>query len=167
MIKRHTTDGLPFDGTNGQDKHGHYVLYVDGNNNGNFTESSDRIVEIHYEPKNTGKVKIKVRAADSQAVISDNGQNNWGESKGEGGLRMEFALSWEDLGIDLGDVIRMYLISYKGKVGDPEIKDRLPDSGDIQWSPASIFGPVLLAIITGFGIFVIWWFRGRRTWNSG
>jgi hypothetical protein len=167
MIKRHTTDGDPFDGDNGQEKHGHYLLYIDGNNNGDFTESSDRIVEIHYDPKKDGQVKVKVRAADSPAVISDTSQNNWGETKGEGGLRVEFGLSWDDLGIDLGDVIRMYLISYKGKVHDPEERDRLPDTGDIQWSPASIFGPVLLAIVTGFGIFVIWWYRGRRTWTSG
>jgi len=167
MIKRQTTDGLPFDGTNGQDKHLHYLLYVDTNNNGDFTESGDRIIEIHYDPKHNGEVKVKVRAADSNRVISDTGNNTWGENTGEGGLRFEFAISWDDLGISLGDVIRMYVISYKGKVGNPDLKDRLPDSGDVQWSPASIFGPVLLAIITGFGIFIIWWLRGRRIWTSG
>lgn len=167
MIKRHTKDGDPFDGTNGQDKHGHYILFIDGNDNGNFTESSDRKVEVHYDPKKDGQVKIKVRRADDDSVISDSGQNLWGETVGEGGLRVEFALDWNDLGLNLGDVIRMYVISYKGKVGNPDEKDRMPDSGDVQWSPASIFGPVLLAIVMGLGVFVIWWFRGRRTWTSG
>lgn len=167
MIKRHTTDGNPFDGENGQDKDGKFILYIDGNNDDDFFSPSDRHIEIKHEPDNGGRVKVKVRQGDNNGLISDTGWNDWGETEGEGGLRLEFALSWADLGISLGDVIRMYLISYKGKVGNPDEKDRLPDSGDIQWSPASIFGPVLLALVTGFGIFVIWWFRGRRTWTSG
>lgn len=167
MIKRHTKDGDPFDGDNGQDKEGKFILFIDGNNNGVFTDPSDRKIEIKHEPRNGGRVKVKVRRADNDGVISDSGWNNWGETEGEGGLRLEFAIDWDDLGISLGDVIRMYVVSYKGKVGNPDGKDRLPDSGDVQWSPASIFGPILLAIITGFGIVVIWWFRGRHTWNSG
>ncbi len=167
MIKRHTEDDASFDGENGQDKDGKYILFIDGNNDGDFSGSSDRLVEIKYEPKKNGRVRVKVRQADNTNVISNSGWNNWGETRGEGGLRMEFALSWDDLDISLGDVIRMYVISYSGNVNNPDEKDRLPDSGDVQWSPASIFGPVLLAIITGFGIVVIWWFRGRRTWNSG
>ncbi len=167
MIKRYTTDGDPFDGDNEQKKDGKFMLYIDTNNDGVFTGSVDRKVEIKHKPRWGGRVKVKVRQADNNNVISDSGWNNWGETKGEGGLRLEFALSWDDLGISLGDVIRMYVISYKGGVGNPNVRDRLPDSGDVQWSPASIFGPVLLAIVTGFGIFVIWWFRGRRTWTSG
>ncbi len=165
MVKRHTQDGDPFDGTNEQDEDGKFFLFVDTNNNGIFTDSGDRTVEIKYEPDNGGRVKVRVRQGASDAVISDSGWNDWGETEGEGGLRLEFALDWNDLGIALGDVIRMYLVSYEGRNHD--IEDRLPDSGDVQWSPASIFGPVLLAIVTGFGIFVIWWFRGRRTWTSG
>lgn len=167
MIKRHTEDGAPFDGSNGQDKHGKFILYIDGNNDGDFTGSSDRLVEIKHEPKKQGRVKVKVREADDSSVISDSGWIESGETKGEGGLRVEFALSWADLGISLGDVIRMYVISYNESVSDPEVQDRMPDSGDVQWSPASIFGPVLLGVITGFGILAIWWFRGRRVWNSG
>lgn len=165
MIKRHTQDGLPFDGSNENDKRGKFYLYVDTNNNGTFNESGDRKVEITHESNNGGRVKVKVRQADNDSIISDSGWNDWGESEGEGGLRAEFALSWTDLGISLGDVIRMYVVTYGGK--NKDVKDRLPDSGDIQWSPASIFGPILLALITGFGIFIIWWFRGRRLWTSG
>ncbi|MCH7970274.1 MAG: hypothetical protein IH960_04425 [Chloroflexi bacterium] len=167
MIKRHTKDGEPFDGDNGQDKTGKYILFIDGNNDGDFSGPSDRLVEIKYEPKKKGRVRIKVRRADNSKVINNSDWIESGETKGEGGLRVEFALDWDDLGISLGDVIRMYVISYGKKVNKPDIRDRLPDSGDVQWSPASIFGPVLLGVITGFGILVVWWFRGRRTWNSG
>ena len=165
MITRHTQDGVPFDGTNANDKKGKFYLFIDTNNNGDFGESGDRKIEITHESNNGGRVKVKVRQSDNNSIISDSGWNFWGESEGAGGLRFEFALDWGDLGISLGDVIRMYLNTYGGKNND--FKDRLPDSGDVQWSPASIFGPVLLAIITGGGIFVIWWYRGRRTWTSG
>jgi len=167
MIKRHTRDGEPFEGGKGQDKHGNYILYIDGNDDGDYTGPSDRLVEIKYEPKKKGRVKVKVRRANDAKVISDSGWVESGETKGEGGLRAEFALSWDDLGISLGDVIRMYVVSYKKSVKDPDVHDRLPDSGDIQWSPASIFGPILLGFITGFGILVVWWFRGRHVWTSG
>ena len=167
MIKRHTRDGNPFDGSNGQKKDGKFLLIIDVNDNGVFTDSVDRNIEIKHEPDNGGQVKVKVRRADNNEVISDSGWNSWGETEGEGGLRVEFALDWDDIGLNFGDVIRMYLISYKGNVASPEGKDRLPDSGDVQWSPASIFGPILLGIVTAFGILVIWWLRGRRVWNSG
>ena len=169
MIKRHTDDDDcdPFDGDNEQEDDGKFILFIDTNNNGNFFEAGDRKVEIKHEPEDGGRVRVKVRRADDNGVISDSGWNDWGETEGEGGLRLEFALDWNDLGISLGDVIRMYLTTYSGGLGNPSIKDRLPDSGDVQWSPASIFGPVMLAIVTGLGIFVIWWFRGRRIWTSG
>ena len=167
MIKRHTEECDPFDGDNDLEDDGKFILFIDANNDGDFTTSSDRKVEIKHEPDNSGRVKVKVRQADNDNVISDSGWNNWGESEGQGGLRAEFALSWSDLGISLGDVIRMYVISYSGTVGNPNERDRLPDSGDVQWSPASIFGPILLALVTGLGIFVIWWFRGRKIWTSG
>lgn len=167
MIKRQTRDGAPFDGTNGQDQDGQFILFIDGNNDGDFTGPSDRIVEIKHEPGNGGVVRLKVRLAEQPSVILNAGWSKWGETSGEGGLRLEFAVNWSDLGISLGDVIRMYVVSYSQNISNPNVTDRLPDSGDIQWSPASIFGPVLLGLITGFGILVVWWFRGRRIWNSG
>ena len=167
MIKRHTIECAPFDGGNEQEKDAKFILYIDGNNDGDFTSSSDREIEIKHDPDNGGAVKVKVRFAHNDNTISDSGWNNWGESDGEGGLRLEFALSWDDLGISLGDVIRMYVISYSGSVSNPNERDRLPDSGDIQWSPASIFGPIILALVTGLGVFAIWWFRGRHIWTSG
>ncbi len=166
MIKRHTPDGLPFSGANWQNAAGTYILYIDTNDDGVFTSSGDRKVEIRHEPNNGGRVRVKVRFAHNNNVISNTGWNNWGETKAEGGLRAEFALDWDDLGISLGAVIRMYLVSYSNTVGNPNERDRLPDSGDVQWSPASIFGPILLAVVTGLGIVVIWWFRGRRVWGK-
>ena len=167
MIKRHTTDGLPFDGTNGQKKAVKYILFVDVNNDGDYTDDADRLVEVRYHPKATeGKTRVKVRSPTSKRVISDLGNQDWGETVGEGGLRVEFAVDWDDLGFNFGGAIRFYAISFEGGRKSPKIKDRIPDgAGDIQWSPASIFGPLMLTILFGVGVAAIWWFRGRRVWR--
>jgi hypothetical protein len=43
--------------------------------------------------------------------------------------------------------------------------DRVPDSGDIQWSPVSIFGYPLLITLMVVAIICIWYFAGRKHWN--
>lgn len=166
MIERRTTDEKPFDGSNGQSKSSNYILYVDTNNDGDVTDSDDRHVQVTYSPKNhTGKVRVKVYSATSSTKISDTGWKDTGESRTEGGLRFEFAVDWDDLGIDFGEVIRMHLIEYEGSKNNPDVDDRLPNTGDIQWSPASILGPWLLAGAMILGILVIWQLKGRRLWT--
>ena len=72
---------------------------------------------------------------------------------------MEFAVSWEDLGVSFGQPIRMIVVS--------DHNDRLPDTGDIQWSPASILGiPVLIGLFI-LGVIALWWFKGRHVWSRG
>jgi hypothetical protein len=165
MIMRRTTDQQPFNGSNGQAYESEYILYVDANNDGDFHDGGDRRVRISYDPDwSSGEVRVKVYSATSTNVISDTYWHDWGESRSEGGLRLEFAVSWDDLGIQFGQVIRMYLVEYEGWISDPDVDDRLPNSGNVQWSPASILGPWLLAAAMVLGIVVIWYFRGRRVW---
>jgi hypothetical protein len=172
MVQRQTTDGQPFNGSNGLTSDGDYILYVDANNNGNYGEVSDRVVRLEYNPRNhDSRVRARVYRLEEEEdndleLISDSGWNDWGETKGEGGLRFEFAVTWDDLGLNFGEAMRMYLISYTGNVKNPDVRDRLPDgNADIQWSPASILGPWLLAGAFTLGIIAIWWFRGRYAWN--
>ena len=40
--------------------------------------------------------------------------------------------------------------------------DRLPDSGDIQWSPASILGYALLGMLLGVTAIVFWRIKIRK-----
>ena len=131
MISRYTTDGDPFDGTNGQTKSVKYFIWIDTNDNGNFEESGDRLVEIAYDPKATeGKTTVKVKSAAGGGWLYDSGNQDWGDTDGEGGLRTEFRVAWTDLNISFGQSTRMYAESVSGKANNQ--KDRIPDSGDIQ-----------------------------------
>lgn len=168
MIERHTENGQPFDGDNGQSNSARYILYIDTNNNGSYSDPADRRAIISYDPKNSeGRTKVKVYPANSNSKIADSGWNDWGETRGEGGLRVEFPLDWNDLGISFGGVIRMYAVSYDGSSNSPDIRDRAPDgNADIQWSPASVLGPLLLGAAGAFGIVFIWFLsRRRRLWT--
>jgi hypothetical protein len=167
MIERHTTDGQAYNGSNGQTKGARYVLYVDVNNNGNYSDGADRLVQVNYIPKHfSGQVRVRVRHANTYQKISDTGWNDWGQNRDEGGLKFEFPVSWDDLGFGFGGVVRMYAASYLGPVDLHLERDRVPDgSADVQWSPASILGPWLLAGAAFLGILAIWFFRGRRVWT--
>ena len=46
------------------------------------------------------------------------------------------------------------------------IIDRVPDSGDVQWSPVAVLGYPLLVAVMLLGGTAIWYFTGRRKWNS-
>lgn len=168
MLERHTRNGEPYNGSNGQRSWARYIVYIDTNNNGNYEESGDRRAVVTYVPRrNRSLVNVKIYPANSFSKISDSGWNDWGESRNEGGLKVEFALDWEDLGIEFGDVIRMYAVSFTGLSGFPNIVDRVPDGGaDIQWSPASVLGPWLLGAASVGGIAVIWFLsRRRKLWT--
>ena len=167
MVERHTTDGLVLGGGNGQTAKLDFILYVDVNDDGNFTTSEDRLVQVNYVPEASGgQARVRVRYADTAAKIFDSGWYDWGDTISEGGLRFEFPVAWSDLGFSFGSVVRMYGVSYDGTVASPVINDRIPDgTGDVQWSPASILGLWLLAALGALGILAIWYFRGRRVWT--
>lgn len=168
MIERHTKDGEPLNASNGQKSIARYVLYVDTNNDGDYTDSGDRRAVIFYLPRNNSSfVNVKVYPANSTSKIYDSGWNDWGDSRQEGGLRVEFALDWDDLGISFGGVIRMYAVSFNGVFIFPFDVDRVPDgNADVQWSPASVLGPWLLGAAGGLGALFIWYLsRRRRLWT--
>lgn len=168
MIERHTRDGQPFNGENGQTFWARYMLHIDANNNGDYSESEDRRAVITYVPgNNSSMVNVKVYPANSLNKVFDSGWNDWGDSRSEGGLRVEFPLDWDDLGISFGGVIRMYATSFNGLSVFPVITDRVPDgNADIQWSPASVLGPWLLGGASVAGIVLIWLLsRRRRLWT--
>ena len=168
MLERHTTDGQPFDGTNGQGWYARYLIYIDTNNNGDYDDDGDRRAVITYIARtHNSLVNVKIYPPNSFRKISDSGWHDWGESRSEGGLRVEFPLDWDDLGIEFGDVIRLYAVSFSGLSIHPNVRDRVPDGdADIQWSPASVLGPWLLAAGSVAGIAVIWYVsRRRKLWT--
>lgn len=172
-----------------------YIVYFDADNDGNFDEHVDRAVVVYYDPKNhNSKVSVEVRYADNWHLISSSENNDWGESNDEGGGKVEFAASFADLGFATGQTIRMYAVSYAllldmsksmatdesiDKNGEDTVElnlddkdslfhptDRVPDKGDIQWSPVPVLGyPLLIVVVVG-GVLLIWYFKGRHMWHS-
>ena len=139
----------------GQDKNARYSLHLDMNDNGNFTDAVDRIVEVRYAPgPHRSWVETRVRRADDNHLIAINRFRDWGETTAEGGSRVEFGVPHTDLGFSFGSVFRMYVES--------SFDDRAPDAGDVQWSAIPILGYVGVGIALLLGGFAIWWFRLRE-----
>ena len=139
----------------GSDKKVKYVVHIDTNSNGVFSDNIDREVVVDYRPRdNDSHVDVKVRYGDTQATISQTKNNDWGESKNDGGRYVEFQASFADLGLVLNQAIRFYVTTHSEK-------DRAPDAGDIQWSVVNIFGyPLLIGLMFG-AILILWRRRGR------
>lgn len=141
-----------------------YVVYVDTNNNGTFTENVDREVVVDYDGlAASSDVGVTVRFADTDATISQLLAQDLGESDAEGARSVEFRASFADLGIVANQTIRMYVESFRYQA--PQSKDLAPDTGDIQWSPVNVLGYATLAALGLIGIGLVWWFRGRRIWQ--
>lgn len=170
-----------------------YIVYLDANNNGHFSDHDDRAIVVEYRPKKKdSKVSVEVRRADNWRLIDRSNNNDWGESLDEGAARVEFGVSFKVLGIGIGQTIRMYAASFASQSGGsqsfgeegaveeeseavadlqdhqhlPWPDDRIPDSGDVQWSPVSILGYSILGVVMVGGIVSLWYFKGRHTWRS-
>ena len=161
MIERHPAqnedegknDNEDADGSE-QTKKVKYTIYIDADNNGNFTEEEDRRVLVDYQPRNNDSiVRVRVkRGRGGMTISSING--DWGESEAEGGQRVELQVSWDDLGITRGDVIRMYVES--------NWNDRVPDSGDIQLSSVTVLGYWILGILLMGSALTFWYIKRKR-----
>lgn len=168
MIERHTANGQPYNGGNGQAFWARYQLFIDTNNNGSYTDNDDRRAVIMYVPlNNSGLTNVKLYPANSNSKLYDSGWNDWGETWSDGGRKVEFALDWDDLGISFGGVIRMYATSFHGLSSSSSVADRVPDgNADIQWSPASVLGMWVLAAAGVGGAVFIWFLsKRRRLWT--
>ena len=134
-----------------------YKIYVDTNNDGSFGSDVDRVVSIDYNPnQNNSNVQVGVSKPSGQSTSSNSG--DWGDSIREGGLRVEARASFAALGISARQTIRMYAAV--------ENRDRVPDTGDIQFSPIPILDYPLLSLVVVGAIGFVWWKRGRFAWKG-
>lgn len=141
----------------------YYFVYLDTNNDGDYTDAQDRLLQAYYNPKNnTGEVTVTVFGGTGSQISQNSG--NWGESKSQGGSRAEWRASLSDLGIDTHQTVNMYAGASQNQ--NQSNLDRVPDSGDITWSPIPALGwPWLTAIIIVV-IIVAWQTRGRFKWRQ-
>ena len=116
-----------------------YRLNLDINDNGVYHNGVDRYVLVTYSPFLKGLETVSVYKGNDQLVNIHSGF--WGESGIAGGQKCEFAISTQDLSNYPGQSMRMYLNSIY------LINDRVPNTGDIQWSPIPILGTWWLAIV--------------------
>ncbi|NLW91915.1 MAG: hypothetical protein GXY34_10015 [Syntrophomonadaceae bacterium] len=119
----------------------HFILYIDGNDNGNYGDKHDYYIDIEYKPL-LGSVDVDVYDRKGKPVASyiQNGGQIAGVDK------VEFSVPMTDLGIiPPSQTIRMYVVGV-------ESHDRVPNGGDIQWSPIPIMPSWLLATIFVAGL---------------
>lgn len=121
-----------------------YRLFLDINDDGIYNGATDAYADITYSPYVYGLVVAYTYRSDGTSLGSTTGY--WGETNARGGRRCEFSVSMEKLGIYPAQPIRMYITSNG---------DRVPDSGDIQWSPIPIMplwaliSIFVMALLTG------------------
>ena len=121
-----------------------YRLFLDINDDGAYNGATDAYVDIFYSPYFSGLVIAYTYRSDGTLLGSTTGY--WGDTVARGGRKCEFSVSMEKLGIYPAQPIRMYITSNG---------DRVPDSGDIQWSPIPIMplwaliSIFVMAVLTG------------------
>jgi hypothetical protein len=161
-----------------------YVLLIDTDNNGNFDDAVDRVLEADYHPENNGsKVKAWVYDLNDKtgATRTELYKNlDWGESINEGGHCVEWRVSLsDDLGVLPGNALRVKLLSLEHGVKIEKlcqnisncnvvtkilenVSDRAPDGGgDIQWTPANALGWSLLTVVMVGGVGLLWYQRRK------
>ncbi|RME45566.1 MAG: hypothetical protein D6791_10415 [Chloroflexi bacterium] len=129
-------------------------LHVDTNNNGNYDERIDRLVEIRYQP-NLVDSTVNVSLFDGAGTFLTEAANDtdWGESVREGARRVEWVNTFKQLGIIQGQVIRMQL----AVISDDTVSDSMLE---LQWSPADALGARLAGLLGVAG--AIWLAYQRR-----
>jgi hypothetical protein len=125
-------------------------LFIDTNNNGLVTESSDRIVEVRYHPNQGGRTYVDLYDGTGAFLKQVAYQVSWGEA-GKAS-KVEWGVTFSDLGIAPYQTIRMQLVSYKGT----QVSDTV---AEVQWSPADALGWYLLVFL---GIIGLSWLYQRR-----
>lgn len=124
-----------------------YKFYIDTNDDGNYGSAGDRTAEVIYKPKGNGSdVTLTLYDGTGSRIETIADRVDWGESKSDGGTRVEWGIAFDKLGIAPFQTISMRLESTPGQSGGPSA-DSAPA---VQWSPADILGvQVLLVVLVG------------------
>jgi uncharacterized membrane protein len=120
-------------------------LAIDTDNDGVYNEPNDRVITINYwmvPPKS--KVEINLYDGTGQYLKSVAKNVDWGETRP--GRRVEWGVSFVDLGIVPNQTLRMILTSLNGSNPDDS-------TSETQWSPADALGwpLIVLLVLAGSG----------------
>lgn len=115
-------------------------LLVDTNLDG----AIDRVVQVNYQPQQfESKVDVAVYDGAGNFLEQIATGADWGSSKTEGALLVEWGVTFAQLGIQPGQHISMKLTTSPGQ--SPTTSDESPE---VTWSPATALGWPLLALVT-------------------
>lgn len=131
-------------------------LFIDTNNNGNYNEPQDRRVFVRYQPKNNrSQVDVEVYDGTGGFVAQIAHNADWGESRREGGKRVEWGVPFDVLGIVPGQTMLVFAATTHNKH-----PDRIEDTTqEVQWSPANALGWPLIGAVAVGGALVLAWRR--------
>jgi hypothetical protein len=131
-----------------------------------YDTAADWQLTCHYDPDEANNALVRIFRGD-QSLRDDTPafqyQGHWGLSAAEGGTKVEFRVAFADVGVGVGQPIRMFLASVKDDEGkqNPHL-DTCPDTGDIQWAPVHTLGLVLTVLLLGAGLVL-----GYRSFRYG
>lgn len=127
-----------------------FEIYIDLDNNGSYSDETDALIRVFYHPKQDKEVKVVVNQYHNNYHYS----GPWGASAEEGGQELEFSIPAGALALSPGQSLRMFVAS---------THDRLPDNGDILWSPIPIMAKSTL-FMAGAGVLALLaWSLKRKT----
>jgi len=117
-----------------------YAMYVDTNNDGDYTDVEDRQIKATYT-SNANRSEVTVVVYNGSGILLQTlaTNQNWGDYSAAGGTRCEFGISFSALGIQPNQAITMMLISDQGGAID--------STSFVQWSPANALGYGLLVLL--------------------
>jgi hypothetical protein len=122
-------------------------LLIDTNNNGDYSESVDRIIAVSYHPNEGGRTEVDLHDGTGGFLFQIANRVSWGEP-GKG-RKVEWGVTFSDLGIAPYQTIRMQLLSYSGgKISD--------GVAEVQWSPANALGWFLLLLLGAAGLIIVY-----------
>ncbi|KPL88629.1 hypothetical protein [Ardenticatena maritima] len=127
-------------------------LFLDTNNNGNYGEPGDRRIFVRYQPKNQGsQVDVEVYDGTGGFIAQIAHNADWGESRQEGGLRVEWGVPFDVLGIIPGQTMLMFAATTHN-----QHPDRIEDTTqEVQWSPANALGWPLIGVVALSGALLL------------
>lgn len=129
-------------------------LAIDTDNDGNYNEPNDRVIRIDYRmvpPKS--KVEVTLYDGTGRQIKTIAKNQDWGENRP--GRRVEWGVSFADLGIVPNQTLRMILTSLNGSNPDDS-------TSETQWSPADALGWPLIVLLVLAGSGWLAWQR-RKT----
>jgi hypothetical protein len=132
-----------------------YVLRIDTNNNGDYTESVDRRVDVNYDPSPNGFTDVELFDGTGSFLRTIANNERWGETKK--GARVEWRIPFSDLGIAPFQTIRLQAVSMQGNKVSDEV-------AEVQWSPANALGKLVLASLAIAGGIFLFLRRKKIEW---